>query len=132
MALNSLRVAPPKQPFMGPFTPRLSSASLDGSLVIGRKRSCPSFYSDGQLSSGVTPKFSVLSGFGPSTPNMRCAPVASPLLGSPSLGGLGGAGGGGAGSGGLGGGERGGKRARCAWEMEEFNNRHAGVAQGVR
>ena len=137
MALSSLRVAPPKQPVLGSLTPRLSSSSaaaLEGSLVIGRKRSCPSFYSDGQLSSGVTPKFSVLSRFSPSTPTpiTRCAPVTSPLLRSPSLGVAGGGGGGGGvGGGSGGGGERGGKRARWVWEIEEFHGL-AGVAQGVR
>ncbi|KAA8894219.1 hypothetical protein FN846DRAFT_786779 [Sphaerosporella brunnea] len=89
---------------VGSLTPTTSSA--------GRKRSCPSvtdnstFLSGG--SSGVTPKFRGLAGFG--SPSLRCA--GSPVMGgSPSLG------------------ERCGKRARSSWEMDSLVG---GVAQGVR
>ncbi|KAF8540048.1 hypothetical protein BDD12DRAFT_50936 [Trichophaea hybrida] len=102
--LNMLREAPSPATTVGSLTPTSS---------VGRKRSCPSVYSDGNLSSGVTPKFRVMSGF--SSPSSRCvsgSPV-SVLLGSPSMG------------------ERGGKRIRCGLGMDGFDG-HVGVAQGVR
>jgi len=99
--LNLLREAPSPATTVGSLTPTPS---------IGRKRSCPSVYTDGNLSSGVTPKFKGLSGF--SSPSLRCG-SGSPLLGSPSMG------------------ERGGKRVRCGRELDVFGGL-LGVAQGVR
>jgi hypothetical protein len=106
LTLNMLREASSSPATVGSSTPTVSS--------IRRKRSCPSiteistFASGG--SSGVTPKFRGLAGFGSPSGGLRCA-TGSPVVGSPSIG------------------ERCGKRARSSWEMDGLVG---GVAQGVR